>query len=298
MPRYFLQSHVVLITATGRDPITITFRPAVILLGLVLGLGLPTVWINHLTRHNQRLAQQHETLSHQANQVVTDLQAITDDVEELKNRAGLSKETPNQELRDPTDQFRPQGGLSKVASVEMILNLSKTRIDGLETVLTDTVKPGLEATLTSEIRRKAAFPQGKPMAGSLTVSSEFGLRPSPFGGLDYEIHEGIDFTGPVGKPVLATADGTVLQAEYDSGYGNHVKLDHGYGYTTLYAHLSRTVVQPGDWVKRGNVVGYLGNTGRSSGPHLHYGIYRQGQSVNPRHYLGLQDNNLALEDSP
>ncbi len=290
MPRSFLQSHVLLITATGRDPITITFRPVSILLGVALGLGLPTLWINHLTRHNQRLAQEHETLSHQANQVLTDLQAITNDVEQLKNRAGLSTETADREWQNPADQSSPQGGLAKVASVETLLNLSKSRIDGLETVLTQAVKPGLEATLTSETRRKSAFPQGKPIAGPLEVSSEFGLRPSPFGGLDYEIHDGIDFAGPVGKPVLATADGKVQQAEYDNGYGNHVKLDHGYGYTTLYAHLSRTTVQPGDWVKRGNVVGYLGNTGRSSGPHLHYGIYRQGQSVNPRHYLGLEDS--------
>ncbi|MFM7470171.1 MAG: M23 family metallopeptidase [Nodosilinea sp.] len=296
MSRSFLQPHVVLITATGRDPITITFRPVSVLLGLALGIGLPALWINHLTRHNQRLVQEHETLSHQANQVLTDLQAITDDVEQLKNRAGLSTETVDRERQDSAEGFSPQGGLAKVASVQTILNLSKTRIDSLEAVLTNAVKPGLEATLTSETRRKSAFPQGKPIAGPLEVSSEFGLRPSPFGGLDYEIHDGIDFAGPVGKPVLATADGTVLQAEYDSGYGNHVKLDHGYGYTTLYAHLSRTTVQPGDWVERGNVVGYLGNTGRSSGPHLHYSIYRQGQSVNPRYYLGR--GNAPFDNSP
>jgi|LakMenEpi03Aug12_release.lakeMendotaPanAssembly.Ray.scaffolds.fasta_scaffold05102_16 murein DD-endopeptidase MepM/ murein hydrolase activator NlpD len=296
MSRSFLQPHVVLITATGRDPITITFRPVSVLLGLALGIGLPALWINHLTRHNHQLVQEHETLSHQANQVLTDLQAITDDVEQLKNRAGLSTETVDRERQDTAEGLSPQGGLAKVASVQTILNLSKTRIDGLEAVLNNAVKPGLEITLTSETRRKSAFPQGKPIAGPLEVSSEFGLRPSPFGGLDYEIHDGIDFAGPVGKPVLATADGTVLQAEYDSGYGNHVKLDHGYGYTTLYAHLSRTTVQPGDWVERGNVVGYLGNTGRSSGPHLHYGIYRQGQSVNPRHYLGL--GNAPFDNSP
>ena len=296
MSRSFLQPHVVLITATGRDPITITFRPVSVLLGLALGIGLPALWINHLSRHNHQLVQEHETLSHQANQVLTDLQAITDDVEQLKNRAGLSTETVDRERQDTAEGLSPQGGLAKVASVQTILNLSKTRIDGLEAVLNNAVKPGLEITLTSETRRKSAFPQGKPIAGPLEVSSEFGLRPSPFGGLDYEIHDGIDFAGPVGKPVLATADGTVLQAEYDSGYGNHVKLDHGYGYTTLYAHLSRTTVQPGDWVERGNVVGYLGNTGRSSGPHLHYGIYRQGQSVNPRHYLGL--GNAPFDNSP
>ena len=171
MPRSFLQTYVVLITATGRDPITITFRPVSILLGLVLGLGLPALWINHLTRHNQRLVQEHETLSHQANQVLTDLQAITDDVEQLKNRAGLSTETVDRELQNPADQSSPQGGLSKIASVETVLNLSKTRIDGLKTVLTSAVKPSLEAILTSETRRKAAFPQGKPLAGPLKVSS-------------------------------------------------------------------------------------------------------------------------------
>lgn len=294
MLRFFLQPHIILITATGRAPRSITLRPASLILGIVLGLGLPALWISYLTRHNQRLAQEHQVLSDQANQVLTDLQTITDDVEELKSRAGLSTETAAPDLRDSDDGFNPQGGLSKVASVEMVLNLSKTRMNSLETVLTNAVKPNLEATLASEVKRQAAFPQGKPITGALQVSSEFGLRPSPFGGLDYEIHEGIDFAGPIGKPVLATADGTVALAEYERGYGNHIKINHGYGYTTLYAHLSRTVVQPGDWVKRGNVVGYLGNTGRSSGPHLHYGIYRQGQPVNPRHYLKLNDSPLAV----
>jgi murein DD-endopeptidase MepM/ murein hydrolase activator NlpD len=103
------------------------------------------------------------------------------------------------------------------------------------------------------------------------------------------MHEGIDFVGPVGKPILATADGVVVKAEYIGGYGNHVKVDHGYNYETLYAHLSEIQVHTGDRVKRGEVVGALGNTGRSSGPHLHYGIYRNGQAVNPRYYLKLED---------
>jgi murein DD-endopeptidase MepM/ murein hydrolase activator NlpD len=103
------------------------------------------------------------------------------------------------------------------------------------------------------------------------------------------MHEGIDFAGPVGKPILATAQGVVVNAEYSGGYGNQVKIDHGYGYETLYAHLSELEVKIGDRVERGDVLGYLGNTGRSSGPHLHYGVYRNGRAVNPRYYLKLPE---------
>lgn len=149
------------------------------------------------------------------------------------------------------------------------------------------MKPALEATLEQEADRAAALPEGKPLAGRVEVSSEFGLRRNPFGGLSYELHEGIDFAGPVGQPILATGDGVVVTATYDRGYGNYVKINHGYGYETLYAHMAQLEVKAGDRVRRGEIVGTLGSTGRSSGPHLHYSIYRQGEAINPRRYLKL-----------
>lgn len=128
----------------------------------------------------------------------------------------------------------------------------------------------------------AATPSLWPVRGMVT--SEFGYRSSPFGG-GREYHEGIDVATQHGTPVRAPADGVVLEASMQSGYGNVVKLDHGRGLSTLYGHLSRIAVRKGTIVRRGEVIGYVGNTGRSTGSHLHYSVYFSGVAVNPRNYL-------------
>ncbi len=128
----------------------------------------------------------------------------------------------------------------------------------------------------------AATPSLWPVRG--LVTSEFGYRSSPFGG-GREFHEGIDIATKHGTPVRAPADGVVLEASIQSGYGNVVRVDHGRGLSTLYAHLSRIAVRKGAIVRRGEVVGYVGNTGRSTGSHLHYSVYFSGVAVNPRGYL-------------
>lgn len=113
-----------------------------------------------------------------------------------------------------------------------------------------------------------------------------GFITSPFGkkrGSRY--HEGMDIAGPTGTPIVAPGDGHVTFSGYRGGYGNTVKIDHGYGITTVYAHCSRIFVQDGDRVKRGEVVAAVGNTGSSTGPHLHYEVHLDGVPVNPKHYL-------------
>lgn len=95
----------------------------------------------------------------------------------------------------------------------------------------------------------------------------------------------MDFAAPIGTEVYATGDGTVQRADAQAaGYGNHVRIDHGYGYVTLYGHLSRVKVRPGQKVKRGDVIGYVGNTGKSTGPHLHYEVFKNGENQNPINY--------------
>jgi murein DD-endopeptidase MepM/ murein hydrolase activator NlpD len=95
----------------------------------------------------------------------------------------------------------------------------------------------------------------------------------------------MDFTAPVGTPIYATGEGTVIRADSESsGYGKHVRIDHGYGYVTLYAHMSEFAVKPGQKVKRGDIIGYVGNTGLSAGPHCHYEVHKNGEPVNPVNY--------------
>jgi len=120
------------------------------------------------------------------------------------------------------------------------------------------------------------------------IVSHYGWRFDPiFKGL-LEFHEGIDFTCNVGTPIYATGNGKVIVAEYNyTGYGNQVIIDHGFNYKTRYAHLSKIKVRVGQEVKRGEIIGYSGNTGKSIGPHLHYEVIKNNKAVNPIHYFFL-----------
>jgi len=100
-------------------------------------------------------------------------------------------------------------------------------------------------------------------------------------------HEGMDFTAPIGTDIYATANGTVQSAGWQQGYGNCVQVNHGYGYVTLYGHMSSIKVRIGQPVKRGEVIGLVGSTGKSTGPHLHYEVHYRGQVMNPQNYYYL-----------
>jgi murein DD-endopeptidase MepM/ murein hydrolase activator NlpD len=113
------------------------------------------------------------------------------------------------------------------------------------------------------------------------MASGFGYRSDPFTKAR-KMHEGMDFTAKNGTPIYATGDGVVARADNTaSGFGNHIVIQHGYGYETLYAHLSKYKARRGQRVKRGDVIGYVGSTGRSEAPHLHYEVHKDNRVVNP-----------------
>lgn len=114
--------------------------------------------------------------------------------------------------------------------------------------------------------------------------SGFGVRIHPVHKIR-KMHSGIDFTAPIGTPVYATGNGRVEAAGYDGGYGLRVMIDHGYSYKTLYGHMSKSTVRAGQRVKRGDLIGYVGNTGTSTGPHLHYEVHKNGSPVNPVNFI-------------
>ncbi|MDD9909950.1 MAG: M23 family metallopeptidase [Ahrensia sp.] len=147
----------------------------------------------------------------------------------------------------------------------------------------------LESSLeTLEKVRRAAYslPHGSPTPGQ-QISSRFGTRRDPFTGRR-AMHGGLDFRAPRGTSVLATASGKVVRAGRMGGYGKLVEIDHGGGITTRYAHLSRINVRKGQRIKRGRVIGKVGSTGRSTGPHLHYEVRRKRQVLDPIHYVKLE----------
>jgi len=133
----------------------------------------------------------------------------------------------------------------------------------------------------------AAIPAIQPVSNKnlSRVASGFGYRIDPV----YKVtkfHAGLDFTAPQGTPIYATADGTVkVSGNLNNGFGNHVIINHGYGYESLYGHMYRIKARQGQSVKRGEVIGWVGNTGKSTGPHCHYEVHKNGQPINPIYFF-------------
>jgi murein DD-endopeptidase MepM/ murein hydrolase activator NlpD len=188
-------------------------------------------------------------------------------LERLLRHAGASlpQETPDQRRDAVGGPYEPAEGLSDFDRAYARLNQSVTLMDGL--------------------RRALPFaPLRQPLSGALDVTSVFGYRTDPFFGRP-ALHSGMDLRADMGAPVRATASGRVTVAEPSGGYGNMVEVDHGAGLATRYGHLSEIDVQDGQWVEAGTLIGRVGSTGRSTGPHLHYEVRIDGVAVDPSRYL-------------
>lgn len=156
------------------------------------------------------------------------------------------------------------------------------RTDALSGQVSRALEGGLSASFSGDWAELADAPSMWPVEGR--VASSFGERLDPFNG-EGAFHAGIDIDAPMGTPVRATADGDVVRAGMASGYGRVVELDHGHGLSTRYGHLSGFAVLPGEHVTRGQVIGYVGESGRATGPHLHYEVRVHDVPVNPHKYL-------------
>ncbi len=140
----------------------------------------------------------------------------------------------------------------------------------------------LQAYFQDQKSMLASMPSVWPVRG--WVTSDFGVRSDPYTS-EKVMHAGLDIAGPHGKDVLSPSDGTVVFAGLEGGYGNVLVIDHGYGVKTRYGHLAAIKAKAGEHVRRGDVVAYLGNTGRSTGPHLHYEVRVNGIAQNPRKFI-------------
>jgi len=182
------------------------------------------------------------------------------------------------------------GGVNRYKSLEgfnnseIIINASQ-RLDVIQKQMVIQSKSLDEIAKLAEEKEKllASIPAIQPIRNEdLTrMASGFGWRSDPFTKAR-KMHYGMDFTSPRGTPVYAPGDGKVLRADNkSSGFGKHIRIDHGYGYLTIYAHLSKYNVTPGQKVKRGDLIGFVGNTGRSQAPHLHYEVWKDKERINP-----------------
>ena len=194
------------------------------------------------------------------------------------------------------------GGVNRYKDLEgydnskMIVETNR-RLDILTKQLVVQSKSLDEIAVLAEEKEKllAAIPAIQPVANKdLTrIASGYGLRNDPFT-KERKMHWGMDFTAPRGTPVYATGDGVVDRADNQStGYGNHIRIDHGYGYVSLYGHLYKYNIRKGQKVKRGDLIGFVGSTGRSEAPHLHYEIFKDGERINP---INFYYGNLSPEE--
>jgi murein DD-endopeptidase MepM/ murein hydrolase activator NlpD len=170
---------------------------------------------------------------------------------------------------------------------QLVINTTK-RVDVLQKALVIQSKSLDDILKLAKSKDKllAAIPAIQPVRNEnlKRMVSGYGYRTDPFTKVR-KMHEGMDFTAKTGTPIYATGDGVVERADNTaSGYGNHIVIRHGFGYETLYGHLSKYKCRAGQRVQRGDVIGYVGSTGRSEGPHLHYEVHKNGKVVNPLNF--------------
>jgi len=254
-----------------------------------------------LQRENNQLKEQLRAISENLDVMDIVLEDIQDRDDQVY-RAIFEAEPIPFEIRNPWINLRsrydsiPQNETTKLLknidlkTKGLIIKLNEER-KSLDTLL-------LLADNKSDML--AAIPAIRPIKNMYNVTSGFGLRIHPIL-KTYRKHTGVDITAPRGTPVYATADGIVSQQHAAVGYGTYVVIDHGFSYKTLYGHLSRKIVKPGQKVKRGELIGYVGNTGLSIGPHLHYEVWKNGIPVNPVQFftsdITPEEYNKILESS-
>lgn len=194
------------------------------------------------------------------------------------------------------------GGINRYKNLEgfdnskLIIETTK-RMDILQKQIVVQSRSLDEIAVLAENKEKflACIPAIQPVnTEDLTrMASGYGYRTDPFTKVR-KFHYGMDFTAPRGTPVYATGDGVVTRADdASSGYGNHIRIDHGYGYVSLYGHLYKYNVRVNQKVKRGDLIGFVGSTGRSEGPHVHYEVFKDDERINP---MNFYYGNLSAEE--
>lgn len=238
-------------------------------------------------REIENLKLRYAILNNKMNQLDDVISAIEDRDNNLYrvyfNTSGIPDEERKSGFRD-VNRYKELEGYN---NSQLVTNTTK-RIDGLSKELAIQSK-SLDYILKLAKAKNnllAAIPAIQPVRNEnlKRLASGFGYRTDPFTKIK-KMHEGMDFSARTGTPIFATGDGVVARADNRaSGYGNHIVIRHGFGYETYYAHLSKYNCKAGQRVKRGDIIGYVGSTGRSEGPHLHYEVHKGGKVVNPLNF--------------
>lgn len=229
--------------------------------------------LSKLRRENKELQVANEQFSGSVESLRTQLRTVEDRTRKLAIIAGIT-------TLDETSQ----GGSGGVRGDDAAAVPYRDDVDKMSFRSTrlNTDLNVLEQKFTAQSRLLSSTPSIAPVRGILTDG--FGGRSDPFTGESGQ-HHAIDISSAVGQPIRSPADGIIIKAEWANGYGNVIFISHGYGYSTRYGHLAGFNTRAGQRVKRGDVIGYVGSTGRSTGPHLHYEVRVNNNPVNPLEYI-------------
>jgi len=197
----------------------------------------------------------------------------------LTEMADIDSREFNFDRDPPSGGPEGEGTSAQIPDLSAMLGQLEQRVDLRESQLS-----ALENLILARELRQEIHPEGRPVANGF-ISSYFGERADPFDGTE-AFHKGVDFAGSAGSNVTAVAAGVVTWAGERSGYGRLIEINHGDGFVTRYAHNERTLVTVGQTVKRGEPVALMGSTGRSTGPHVHFEVLRNGRQVDPLSFVG------------
>ena len=284
------------LTLTALSALVFAFLGSAFALGVQLGRGNhERVVLADTTRFGTLLAEQKKQIANLKQQVQLRVDAMAMRLGEvnahvirldaLGKRLTEMADIDSREFNFDRDPPRggPEGdgeGMSaQIPDLSLQLSQLEQRVDLRESQLS-----ALENVILARELHQEIHPEGRPVANGF-ISSYFGERADPFDGLE-AFHKGVDFAGAPGSPVTAVAAGVVTWAGERTGYGKLIEINHGDGFTTRYAHNERTLVTVGETVKRGERIALMGSTGRSTGPHVHFEVLRNGRQVNPLSYIG------------
>ncbi|MFW9842903.1 MAG: M23 family metallopeptidase [Candidatus Thorarchaeota archaeon] len=238
--------------------------------------------LEKLTWENQHLSRQYTALEESIANLKTDYGELVAKEEAIRTIFGLPEIDPEARMLGVGGPIDPKiaeitpstrAALEVTSDVEELIRISKFERERYREVYDQ---------LVDKREQLNHMPSIMPTRGY--ISRGFGNKDDPFTGFK-QFHSGLDIANRTGTPVYATADGKVVSVRVNGGLGKMVAIDHGYGFKTRYAHLDEFGVKVGQRIKRGDIVGYMGNTGYSTGPHLHYEVLKNGRSVNPYKYI-------------
>ena len=261
-----------------------------------MALGQTAHWSQILARQREEIADLKQQMQARADAIAIqlgDMKAHVIRLDALGQRLAAMAGIKSSEFNFGHDP--PQGGPEmdipgarpEIGDVSTMLKSLQSQIDTSGSQLS-----ALENVILSRQLGQEIHPEGRPV-NSGYISSGFGQRVDPFTGAG-EFHEGIDFAAPEGTRIRAVAAGIVTWAGARGGYGNMVQIDHGNGYATRYGHAYQVLVHVGQTVQRGDVLALVGDTGRSTGPHVHFEVLKNGHQVNPARFVAIRAASTAF----